>query len=149
MKKLFVFYGMMLCLSISQTFAQQGNHKKLQEALRQFINEKMELTEEEKNKFWPVADEMLFRERELRMNYTLKMEFLPENLSDKDAEEYFRLIQKFHQDEYEIHKQYMEKIRNILGVKKTVKFFALREEFKKHLIGKVKHKQENHKGYQK
>jgi len=96
--------------------------------------ERLELTEDEKQKFWPVADEYLFKERELRMNFGLKMDFIPEKLSEKDAEEYFKMIAKFHQDEYELFKTYSEKIKNIIGVNKAVRFYALRQEFKKEMV---------------
>jgi len=104
---------------------------------KQFINEQLKLTEEEKKKFWPIADEFLMKEKELRMNYNLKMEFLPDTLTSKDAENYYSLIKKFYQDDYELFKEYSEKIRSTIGTVKTVKFFALREEFKKQMIKRM------------
>lgn len=119
---------------IGVSYSQKDPKKSLRDARKAFIEERLQLTEDEKQKFWPVADEYLFKERELRMNFGLKMDFIPENLSDKQAEEYFKLITKFHQDEYELFKTYSEKIKNIVGLNKTVKFYALRQEFKKEMV---------------
>jgi hypothetical protein len=119
---------------IGVCYSQKEPKNSVRDARKAFIEERLQLTEDEKQKFWPVADEYLFKERELRMNFGLKMDFIPENLSDKQAEEYFKLIAKFHQDEYELFKTYSEKIKSIIGVNKTVRFYALRQEFKKEMV---------------
>ncbi|MCX8081295.1 MAG: hypothetical protein N3F09_08675 [Bacteroidia bacterium] len=128
----------------SNLFAQKEDKRSIKEARRKFIEEKLELTDEEKQKFWPVADEYLFKEKELKMNFNLKMEFMPENPSDKEADEYYKLILKFNQDEYELNKTYAEKIKSIIGVKKTIRFFALRHEFKKEMIRRAGGKPPHH-----
>lgn len=146
MKKIII--AILIILGSSELIHSQHEPKKrLREARKAFIEQRLELTDEEKQKFWPVADEYFFKERELRMNFGLKMDFIPEKLTDKEAEEYYRMIIKFHQDEYELFKTYSEKIKNIIGVNKTVRFFALRQEFKKELVKRVagrhpKHPQE-------
>jgi len=132
MKKIIATFLTIVLIGVC--YSQNEPKKKLRDARKAFIEERLELTEDEKQKFWPVADEYLFKERELRMNFGLKMDFIPEKLSEKDAEEYFKMIAKFHQDEYELFKTYSEKIKNIIGVNKAVRFYALRQEFKKEMV---------------
>lgn len=115
----------------------QSAPNKIHAMRKQFMNEQLKLTEEEKKKFWPLADEFLMKEKELRMNYNLKMEFLPDSLTARDADNYYSIIKKFYQDDYELFKEYSEKIRNTIGTAKTVKFFALREQFKKKMLRRM------------
>jgi hypothetical protein len=129
-----------LLLLTAQWVGAQGERDRL-EALRvSFISKKLELSSSESEKFWPVyneySDKVKAVKRNLRQSYRRK----PENMSDADAEELYILEQQSRQAELDLYRQYSEKIKAIIGIKKLVKLRIAEEEFKREIINTIKEK---------
>ncbi len=111
------------------------------EALRvAFISKRLELSGSESEKFWPVYNEYNDKikaiKKNLRQSYRRKME----PLTEKEAEELYILDLQSKQAETDIHRQYSEKLKAIIGVKKVVKLRLAEEEFKREIINSIKEK---------
>ncbi len=118
-------------------FAQQGKDRV--EALRvAFISKKLELTNAESEKFWPVYNEYNDKIKAIRKNLRQNYRAKSENMSDKDAEDLYLLDVQSRQAETDVHKLYSEKIRAIVGAKKFVKLRVAEEEFKRELVKTIK-----------
>ena len=130
----------MLCLILSGTgsvFAQPGKDRV--EALRMaFISKKLELSTAESEKFWPVYNEYNDKVRALRKNLRQSYRAKAETMTDKDAEELIALELQSRQAETDVHKQYTEKIRTIIGAKKLAKLRIAEEEFKREMVKTIK-----------
>lgn len=118
-------------------YAQQGRDKL--ELLRvNFINQNVELTSTEAEKFWPVYneynDKLKAVKRNLRQSYRKK----PSELTEPEAEELYQLELQSRIAETELYKQYSEKIKAIIGVKKFVKLRVAEEKFKQEVIKTIK-----------
>ena len=61
-------------------------------------------------------------------------------MTDKDAEELYQLDLLSRQAETDLTKQYSERIKAIIGVKKTVMLRVAEEEFKREMINTIKEK---------
>jgi hypothetical protein len=103
-----------------------------------FIKKKMELSTNESDKFWPVYNEYNDKVKALRKNFRESIKKAPDNLSDKEAEELYQLDIKSKESEVDLHKQYNEKIKSIIGVKKIIILRKAEEEFKKILFETAK-----------
>ncbi len=142
MKDLFkIFVLITVLFSTEQLFAQTERDKV--EALRvTFISKKLELTSSESEKFWPLYNEYNDKikaiKRNLRQSYNRK----GLNASNEEAEELYQLDIQSRQAETDVHKQYSEKIKTIIGAKKIVKLRLAEEEFKREIINSIKEKSE-------
>jgi hypothetical protein len=121
-----------------KAFSQPG--EKLEALRAAFITKKLELTVSEAEKFWPVyneySDKLKAIKRNLRQNYKKHTEAI----TDAEAEELFKLDLQSRQAETDLHKQYSERIRSIIGVKKTIRLRLAEEEFKKQMIENIRDK---------
>jgi len=113
------------------------------EALRvSFISKRLELTSAEAEKFWPVYNEYNDKIKAIRKNLRQSFRKIPENITEKEAEELYVLDIKSRQAETDLHKQYSEKIKGIIGVKKLIKLRNAEEDFKRQIINSIKEKNE-------
>lgn len=119
------------------SFAQQGKDRV--EALRMaFISKKLELSNAESEKFWPVYNEYNDKVKAIRKNLRQSYRAKSENMSDKEAEELYQLDLQSRQAENDVHRLYSEKLKAMLGAKKFVKLRLAEEEFKREIIKTLK-----------
>ena len=117
--------------------AQTGKDKV--EALRvAYINENVGLTSAEAEKFWPVYNEYNDKIKGIRKNLRQSYKNSQNNLSDKEAEQLYLLFVQSKQAEADVHKQYYEKLKVIIGAKKMVKLHVAEEEFRGKIIKSIK-----------
>lgn len=130
------FVLVVLLLPLSQ-LAQNDRVEQLRVA---FITKKIELTETESEKFWPVYNEYNDKVKAIRKNLRMSYRKRVEPLSEQDAEDLYQLDLKSKQAEVDVHKLYSEKIKAIIGAKKTVRLRVAEEEFKREMINTIKDK---------
>jgi len=123
------------CLALAQ-----GGKDKVEEIRVNFISEQLKLTSSESDKFWPVYNEYNDKIKAIRKNLRQSFKKAPDELSDKEAEELYQLDLRSRQAEVDVHKQYIEKIKAIIGAKKTVKLRVAEEEFKRKVMKAIKDK---------
>jgi len=109
------------------------------EALRaEFIKKKVEMSASESEKFWPVYNEYNDKIKTLRRTVRQSFKKAPDNLSEKEAEDLYQLDMKSKQAEADVHKQYGDKIKGIIGIKKLALLRKAEEEFKEILVKSAK-----------
>lgn len=111
------------------------------EALRvSFISQKVNFTTQEAQQFWPLYneynDKLEANRKNFRQQYgkSLNIEFA----NDKEAEQYLAAELTLKQKEYELYKEYYDKFKKVLPVKKAATLRRAEEEFKKELIKNIK-----------
>jgi hypothetical protein len=111
------------------------------EALRiSFISKKIELSPDETEKFWPIYNEYNDKVKAVRKNLRLSYKKRQGNITDKDAEELYILEVQSRQAELDLYKQYSEKIKSVIGIKKLARLHLAEEEFKREIINSIKEK---------
>ncbi len=118
----------------------QGDRDKVELLRVSFINKKLELSNSEADKFWPVYNEYNDKIKALRKNLRQNYRKKTEPLSEADAEELYQLDLRTKQGEWDVHKLYMEKLKGIIGVKKMVRLRVAEEEFKRDMLNSLKDK---------
>lgn len=130
----------LMCMSVI-AFAQGDAKRDKIDALRAaFIAKKVNFTTQEAQAFWPLYNEMNDKQdanrKTFRMQYNANTNF--DFTSDKDAEAYLNAELLLKQKEYEIYKEYYDKFKKIMPVKKVAAVRRADEDFKKELIKSIK-----------
>jgi hypothetical protein len=146
MKKLGLLLMAFLMLG-STTLIAQGEEPKGEKMSKEdkeakmigFLTEKLALTTEEAEEFWPVFNEM---KEELKANHKSFKELKPgkdmslDDMTDAEVRELLDNGFAMKEKDLEIKKSYNEKFIEIIGVKRTAKLYHLEKEFKKKMKGK-------------
>jgi hypothetical protein len=111
------------------------------DALRvSFINQKVNFTSQETQLFWPLYDEYNDKlenaRKSFRQQYIKNTDFTA--LTDKEADAYINAELALKQREYELYREYFEKFKKVLPIKKVALIRRAEEEFKKELIKNIK-----------
>ena len=134
-------YLLFLAVIVNGAMLAQNHKRDKIDALRTaFINKKADFTAQESQEFWPLYNEMndmlhaarkTFRQK---YNNTTDYNFT----TDKDAEAYLAAELSLKQKEYEIYRDYYDKFKKVLPVKKVAAVRRAEEEFKKEIIRTIK-----------
>ncbi len=125
-----IFYGSLL--------KAQTNKERIQAMKVEYITKKVEFTVSENERFWPVynefEDKLEAYRKNVRQNYLRRAEAATE----AEAEDLYKLDLQSKQAEADLYKQYSERMKAIIGVKKMAKLRLAEIEFKKILLKTAK-----------
>ncbi|HWY11958.1 MAG TPA: hypothetical protein VN026_11565 [Bacteroidia bacterium] len=103
-----------------------------------FITDKVKLTTTEAQSFWPLYNEYNDKVKALRKNFRANYGNKEDFKSDKEAEDFINAEINLKQSEVDLKKEYTEKFKKVLGVKKTAMLRKAEEEFLRILINTAK-----------
>ena len=134
-------YISLLWLMAFSALAQPGTKRDKIEALRvSFISSKVTLTNQEAQLFWPLYNE--YNNKQGNIKKSFRQQFIKDvdfnAFTDKEAEAYLIAELLVKQKEYELSKEYYEKFKKVLPVKKIALIRRAEEDFKKELIKNIK-----------
>jgi len=135
-RKYILCWFFVLC-AFFKLFPQGGKREKI-EALRvAFITAKLNLTTDESQKFWPVYNEYQDKLKAARQEFRK----IPNTFTtDKEAQDYLDAELLLKQREYNLYKEYYEKIKKTIPIKKVAELRQAEEEFKKELLKQLQNK---------
>lgn len=136
-------FAMLLFLPLALKSQPRGNQPppriKLEEFRKNFYNDKLALTEEEKKKFWPIFDEYKAKEKVLLKDFRAKY---GKNdvyfMDDAKAEQYLKDALELKEKQLSLYKEYVEKFKTALPIKKVALLPMVEKEFKKELLRKAR-----------
>lgn len=140
------FIFLTLLFSSSLLFSQNYNEKlERVKALRvAYISEKLELTPDEAEKFWPVFNNYDKKQGELnKQKRELMKKLHPKNSADLSENELTKLMQDDEKIETDILNNKKQLAQNLQGVIPTKKILMLRKleiDFKQKLLDKIKNR---------
>jgi hypothetical protein len=111
-----------------------------------FFTEKIGLTLEEAEKFWPVYNEYwdkknkLIKERKESMNYYIKHS---DSMTKKELEKVADQYVNYRQKKGELLKEYHKKFKEILPIEKVMRIYMADYDFKAYLLNKLKGNKQN------
>lgn len=122
-------------------FAQPDSKREKIDALRaSFIAKKLNFTTAESQAFWPLYNEMNDKleaaRKTFRSQYNNASNY--DFKTDKEAETYLAAELSLKQKEFELYKDYYDKFKKILPVKKVAALRRAEEDFKKEIIKTLK-----------
>jgi Spy/CpxP family protein refolding chaperone len=110
-----------------------------------FITERLELTPEEAQKFWPIYNQYTEETNNLRKTRRKNMSEAKENMdemTEADAEKFIDNELALKQEELDIQKKYHPQLKKVLSSKKIAKLYRSEDEFKRRLLEMIKEKRD-------
>ncbi len=105
-----------------------------------FLTQKIDLTPEEAQKFWPVYNEFQKKRDALhtkKREDRKSMKASIDSLSDKQVESLVDAEMVFRQKNLDLEKEYHGKFKSVLPIKKVAKFYRAEEQFTHRLLDQI------------
>ncbi len=137
----YIFSALVLIIFFNAASAQGDSKKDKIDGLRAaFISKKLNFTGPEGLAFWPLYNEMNDKldagRKTFRLQYNNNTNY--NFATDKEAETYLAAELNLKQKEFEIYRDYYEKFKKILPMKKAAAVRRAEEDFKKEIIKTIK-----------
>ncbi len=134
-------YLLLLCIVTFAALAQPTSKRDKIEALRvSFINQKVDFTSQEAQLFWPLYNE--YNDKMSLLKKTFRQQFKNNTaidfVTDKDAELYLLAELTTKQKELDLYKEYYDKFKKVMPIKKVALLRKAEDDFKKELIKNIK-----------
>jgi hypothetical protein len=112
------------------------------EALRiAFFTEKLQLTPEESQNFWPLYNEYQDKEKGIRKTYRDDKSL--ELMSDAEAEKLIENTFEMEEKLLDLKKEYYQKMRRVLPVRKVALLSRIERQFKERLLEEWRNRQQD------
>lgn len=133
MKRLLI----LLLLISASSWAQNGRDDRIRAYKTAFITDKLELTSEEAEKFWPVynkyQDQIEAIRKEERSVISSKVRDL-DNLTDDEANLLIDKGMEYSARRVELQSQMVDELRTVISPKKVIKLRRVEESFKREML---------------
>ena len=122
----------------------EPNKEKIKAMKVGYITEKLALTTEEAQKFWPIYNEFQDKIEDIhkQLRKMQNSEESIDDMSDAEVEKMVDMHTELRQKELDIQKEYHAKFKAVLPIKKVAKLYKADQDFMRDLLKKIK----NHKG---
>ena len=131
----------------TKTFAQDGHSHERKENIEAakvaFLTDKMGLTPEQSQKFWPIYNEYEAKRRAMIKSYRIDFRQDVDELTDEQVEARVAKIFDMKEKELALDKEYAERYQKVISVKQLVKLYRGEREFTKLLLKRLDHKRPN------
>ena len=131
-------------LSLAATFAQRPSSKtndRIESYQVGFITQKLNLSTEEAQKFWPLYNQ--YKEQTKKLRQDGKFAQLTEEMSDSEAEQFIKTALEREAKELELKKEFIQKLRPVLPARKIARLQDLEREFKRELLDMARERRMN------
>ena len=132
-----VFLALMITLGTARA---QDNADRIAALKVSFITERLSLTTDEAQAFWPLFNEFEAERKELREQYKGDERQRLEFMTDDEAEKKIADELNFEQQNLDLTKKYVAQFKEILPVKKVAVLLSLEKNFSRYLLDKLKNK---------
>ncbi|MBE7628927.1 sensor of ECF-type sigma factor [Tenacibaculum piscium] len=129
--------------------SKKGNYEKIRTYKIAYLTEKLNLTDAETKKFWPIYHQYDQKMRLLRKEkrFIFKKKLLNtgqiDEISEKESKEILEKIQRINKQEYEMRTLFYHQISKVISFKKILRLQVSEHNFNRKLMRKLKNK--NHK----
>lgn len=122
-----------------------GNHEEIEKMKVAFLTERLDLTVEEAQAFWPVYNEFERVKKELREQFKSSFkgkDFDVETLSEEESKEYVASKLAYEKAKFDAELKFQESLEKIFTYKKIALLYSSEREFKKNLFKEMKNRSE-------
>jgi len=143
-KNILLFLFLLIGNLVTQAQTRKGDSEKIRAFKVAFLTEKLDLTEKEAEKFWPLYNvydkEMMQLHRDERRS--IKKRILSDggidNLSESESKQIIERINAVSKEQYHTKSEFYSKLTKILPYKKILRLEVAEYEFHRKLIRKLK-----------
>jgi Spy/CpxP family protein refolding chaperone len=142
--KRYTFIFILFCaftLSGTAAFAQNGRQQDRKENMEAakvaFLTDKIGLTAEQSQKFWPIYNEYESKRRELVKAYRSGYREDVDQLSEQEAKARIDGMFNMREKELELEKEYVSRYQRVITTNQIIKLYRSEREFTKLLLKKL------------
>ena len=134
---------LLLCLlAAAPAVAQRGGGKggrmgQLENARIAYLTEKVALTPDQAQRFWPVYNEFTAKRRDLHRRMRQLRPDDPDGLSDAQIKDNLSQALALRQQEVNLEKEYFEKFQKLITIRQVGKLFVAERQFTKEVLRRV------------
>lgn len=141
MKRL--FFALLMLLLPTMLWAQRPKASEIESLKIAFFTQKLDLTPDEAQLFWPIYNAMQAEQKILRKERAQKMISFRkvteiDNLTDAQVQSLILSELEFKQRDLNLEKKYYNKLKADLPIKIVGKYYRAQEAFKKELLSRYK-----------
>ncbi|QDA61501.1 hypothetical protein [Hymenobacter jejuensis] len=133
--------GVLLGLALTgQVYAQQSRQERLNQlenAKIAYLTDKLSLSQEQAQRFWPVYNEFTDKRRDLNRRMRQLRSTPTDGLSDKQIRDNLTQGLALRQNEVDLEKDYFNKVQKVLSMQQVGKLYAAEREFTKVLLRRL------------
>ena len=109
----------------------------LENAKIAFITNRVSLTQDQAQKFWPLYNEFSDRRRELNRSGRLLRRDITEGMTDQQLRDNFAQSFNTRQQELNLEKEYFDKFQKVISLRQVAQLFQAERDFTKEVIKRV------------
>lgn len=109
----------------------------LENAKIAFITNRVSLTQDQAQKFWPLYNEFSDRRRELNRSGRIARREITEGMTDQQLRDNFTQSFNTRQQELNLEKEYFEKFQKVISLRQVAQLFQAERDFTKEVIRRV------------
>ena len=109
----------------------------LENAKIAFITNRVSLTQDQAQKFWPLYNEFSTRRRELNRSGRLLRRDITEGMTDQQLHDSFAQSFNTRQQELNLEKEYFDKFQKVISLRQVAQLFQAERDFTKEVIRRV------------
>jgi hypothetical protein len=137
MKNLLIIFFFLVCAGT--LYAQKG--QRIENAKIAFLTDRLNLTTDQAQKFWPVYNEYDDKKKAIRKGMKeLRTEGLNFTATDEELLADLRKFMALKQQETDVEKEYFEKFQKVISVRQLVEFYRAEKQFAMELIKRMDEK---------
>jgi formate dehydrogenase maturation protein FdhE len=138
MKNIYIIIILSL-LTITNGSAQERTGKKIEQAKIAILSTKLNLTEQQSIKFWPIYNQYLSEMKTIQQNRKAANDGLDniETASDTEIEKNLNLLLQSQEDELSLSKKYRTEFARVLNIRQMALLIRAEKEFKEMLLRKI------------
>lgn len=144
MKNVLLLLGLLAFGFTANAQFKKGHHEKIRAYKIAFLTEKLDLSEKEAEKFWPIYNaydkQMMQLRKEEHYGFRKKIKEMGgfDQLSEKQAKEILQNRQKLNEERQKLKNNFYAKIIKIISYKKLLTLEFSEHEFNKKLLRKLR-----------
>ena len=144
-------YTILFALLLSTSLSAQNADRKMKREQRQekmesriesqkiaYFSQKLDLSSEEAQLFWPIYNEYQSKMKEMRQQN--KKDWTIQDISEDEANEVLNSLLSREQNELDIKKQYLNKLKTAVPAKKVTQLYILEKQFREEILAKIRSK---------
>ncbi|WP_310395457.1 hypothetical protein [Hymenobacter sp.] len=102
-----------------------------------FITNRVALTQDQAQRFWPLYNEFSARRRDLNRNGRLLRRDVAEGMTDQQIRDNFTQSFTLRQQELNLEKEYFDKFQKVISLRQVSQLFLAERDFTKEVIKRV------------
>jgi len=141
MKQTILILATVLFSTVGFSQNRDAHHEKIKTLKVAYITEKLNLTQTEAQKFWPIYNKFEEDHNKLRHDVSDKRKDIDmENLTESNAKSLIKEMELLYEKRYQSYQKYMKDLQTVLPAKKVVLLKKVEDDFKRKMFEEYKNR---------